>query len=391
MTMDPMEDEVDELALDNMGTSSTPPKEPRLRAFTRPSSRLKDISNSPFTSPATPIKVGNKDKNKTKNNTKDKSKPLTSLEAAECVMSSSRYPKRRRINGREKEPTPPPPPPLPVVSASDEKPAYDSSPDELAPSSSHPTRRPTRTTSRTTSQSTRGRKSSKRSLPDIQKTAVPSVVSEPEPIEMSITVAAPEASDDELNDTTAAPAESQSDREREIRTASVKHEEDFLNGLGPQVPVHDAPIQEVTQDKESNLQLSEDAFDSELVAEPSSSSPPTEPSASAAQLMEDSAREHGSVEHSVEKSHLEVPGPRRRSTFRGSFLKVEPRLSPNRYVSKSPPPYSRVSTPLATPRELPPAPPQYTPYRERMVLKGHKKGVAAVKFSPDGRLIASCC
>jgi len=34
---------------------------------------------------------------------------------------------------------------------------------------------------------------------------------------------------------------------------------------------------------------------------------------------------------------------------------------------------------------------KYVPYREKMVLKGHKRGVAAVRFSPDGRMIASCC
>ncbi|KAL9037235.1 MAG: hypothetical protein Q9214_005788, partial [Letrouitia sp. 1 TL-2023] len=33
----------------------------------------------------------------------------------------------------------------------------------------------------------------------------------------------------------------------------------------------------------------------------------------------------------------------------------------------------------------------YIPYKLKMVLKGHRRGVAAVKFSPDGRLIASCC
>ena len=34
---------------------------------------------------------------------------------------------------------------------------------------------------------------------------------------------------------------------------------------------------------------------------------------------------------------------------------------------------------------------RYTPYRQKLVLRGHRKGVAAVKFSPDGRCIASCC
>jgi WD40 repeat protein len=30
-------------------------------------------------------------------------------------------------------------------------------------------------------------------------------------------------------------------------------------------------------------------------------------------------------------------------------------------------------------------------YALHMTLKGHKRGVAAVKWSPDGRWIASCC
>ena len=33
----------------------------------------------------------------------------------------------------------------------------------------------------------------------------------------------------------------------------------------------------------------------------------------------------------------------------------------------------------------------YMKYNQKLVLKGHRRGVAAVKFSPDGRCIASCC
>ena len=33
----------------------------------------------------------------------------------------------------------------------------------------------------------------------------------------------------------------------------------------------------------------------------------------------------------------------------------------------------------------------YVKYKQKLVLKGHRRGVAAVKFSPDGRCIASCC
>ena len=77
--------------------------------------------------------------------------------------------------------------------------------------------------------------------------------------------------------------------------------------------------------------------------------------------------------------------------FRGSFSQTVPRPADDRYFSASPPPYSRISTPIATPRELPARPPQYLPYKQKMVLKGHKRGVAAVRFSPNGRLIASCC
>ena len=80
--------------------------------------------------------------------------------------------------------------------------------------------------------------------------------------------------------------------------------------------------------------------------------------------------------------------------YRGSFSKKArepPRAPHDRSPTRSPPPYSRISTPIESPRSPPIRPPQYVPYKQKMVLKGHRKGVAAVSFSPDGRLIASCC
>ncbi|CAG8980113.1 hypothetical protein HYALB_00012754 [Hymenoscyphus albidus] len=63
---------------------------------------------------------------------------------------------------------------------------------------------------------------------------------------------------------------------------------------------------------------------------------------------------------------------------------------------------SRSTTPIDTPRsshshscpfELP-SPPKHNPlrlnYKQKFILRGHKKGVAQVRFSPDGRWIASC-
>ncbi|KAG9238673.1 prolyl oligopeptidase-like protein [Amylocarpus encephaloides] len=56
---------------------------------------------------------------------------------------------------------------------------------------------------------------------------------------------------------------------------------------------------------------------------------------------------------------------------------------------------SRSSSRADTPRSShPPTPPAYKPlklnYKQKYVLKGHRKGVAQVRFSPDGRWIASC-
>lgn len=44
-----------------------------------------------------------------------------------------------------------------------------------------------------------------------------------------------------------------------------------------------------------------------------------------------------------------------------------------------------------TPISFKPKEAVFLPYKLRTVLQGHKRGVAAVRFSPDGRMIASCC
>ena len=48
---------------------------------------------------------------------------------------------------------------------------------------------------------------------------------------------------------------------------------------------------------------------------------------------------------------------------------------------------------MITPRVVTPPveQPSYLRYKQKMVLKGHRRGVAAVRISPDGRSIASCC
>lgn len=84
-----------------------------------------------------------------------------------------------------------------------------------------------------------------------------------------------------------------------------------------------------------------------------------------------------------------------RGEYHGSFSIAARQSYANLRIpskSRSPPPYSRISTPIATPepgQERKEA--TYVSYTQHMLLKGHKKGVAAVRFSPDGNMIASCC
>lgn len=124
-----------------------------------------------------------------------------------------------------------------------------------------------------------------------------------------------------------------------------------------------------------------------VIAVPAESSPNDPPAvkdteaniAAAAASIEDSPDE---LDHTIHTFY--------RGGFRGSFSK-DSRQAHEKYISQSPPPYSRISSPVVTPRTPPIRPPQYVPYKEKTVLKGHRKGIAAVRFSPDGRFIASCC
>lgn len=72
----------------------------------------------------------------------------------------------------------------------------------------------------------------------------------------------------------------------------------------------------------------------------------------------------------------------------------DPRLRPetlnshhSSHYSEEEGPNSRSSpAPIGTPQEFPPE----VRYKQKFILRGHKRGVACVKFSPDGNWIASC-
>ena len=81
-----------------------------------------------------------------------------------------------------------------------------------------------------------------------------------------------------------------------------------------------------------------------------------------------------------------------RDPYSKSFSENARRNSHDVKPSRSPsaPAYSRISTPIASPAPEPPKQAVYQPYKLKMILKGHKRGVAMVRVSPNQKMIASC-
>ena len=112
----------------------------------------------------------------------------------------------------------------------------------------------------------------------------------------------------------------------------------------------------------------------------------------------------GSPDEQTQDAHLDYdnhdnlkppPDPIRsfyHDSYRGSFSARARRDSDDVRPSRScsPPPFSRISTPIATPEPVAKVKEAtFVPYTGKLVLRGHKRGVSCVRFSPDGRLIAS--
>lgn len=309
-------------------------------------------------------------------------------------MSSGRYPKRRRVSEKATESTtqlesPAVPDALQEAPEPERRP-YNSSPDELAAIPDHSesnARRRGSQPSRASSRPKRSRKSTRKSTSEI--TAPP----EAEPNKPILDDEAPEASPDELDaspPTTVSSVARANIQQRGVEAtepeASLLQTPDGAGAMSYRNTPESPAISPL-----SILDNPEEAPDAAPLGtlQDVSEELPEEPNVA--------KTEDGSDE--LATGHMndrEIPKLIRSDTntvyqFRGSFSQNVPRPADDRYFSASPPPYSRISTPIATPRELPERPPQYLPYKQKLVLKGHKRGVAAVRFSPNGRLIASCC
>ena len=312
-----------------------------------------------------------------------------------CVdMSSGRYPKRRRVSEKARESTPQPESPavpdaLPEAPGPERRP-YNSSPDELATIPDHSesnARRRGSQPSRASSRPKRSRKSTRKSTSEIN--APP----ETDPIKPILDDDVPEASPDELD---ASPPTTLGS------VARVNVQQRGVEATEPETILLRTP-------GEADARSYRNTPESPAISPLSILDNPEEaPDAAPLSALQDVSEELPNEPHvaktedgsdELATGHMndrEIPRLIRSDTntvyqFRGSFSQNVPRPADDRYFSASPPPYSRISTPITTPRELPARPPQYLPYKQKMVLKGHKRGVAAVRFSPNGRLIASCC
>ena len=310
-------------------------------------------------------------------------------------MSSGRYPKRRRVSEKTRDSTPQPESPavpegFPEPAPEPERRPYNSSPDELAAIPDHSessARRRGSQPNRAPSRPKRARKGTRKSTSEI--TAPPEI----DPNEQLLDDDIQEASPDELDASPPTTLASVARANTQQCSVEVTESETILlqtNGGAGAMGYRHTPESPAISPLSifDNPDESPDAAPLSALKAPSEELPDESPIAKAEDGADDLATGH--------TNDHEIPKLIRSDTntvyqFRGSFSQTVPRPSDDRYISASPPPYSRISTPIATPRELPARPPQYLPYKQKMVLKGHKRGVAAVRFSPNGRLIASCC
>ena len=311
-------------------------------------------------------------------------------------MSSGRYPKRRRVSEKARESTPQPeslavPDALPEPAPEPERRLYNSSPDELTAIPDHSesnARRRSSQPNRAPSRPMRARKSTRKSTSEI--IAPP----ETDPHKPILDDDVPEGSPDELDASPPTAVDSVAREDSQQRGIEANEPEAILLQTqgGPAAMGYRNTPESPAISPLSILDNPEESLDAAPLSalQGASEELPDEPPPI-------TRAEDGSDELATGYTNdREIPKLVRSDTntvyqFRGSFSQNVPRPLDDRYFSASPPPYSRISTPITTPRELPARPPQYLPYRQKMALKGHKRAVATVRFSPNGRLIASCC